>query len=346
MRPRWLCTWSLVAAAAAASALGCGGQRYRYDLLERDLRWQEDDLYVLEDQLEDVCDQLESCRRENDALREENERLRRGDGDRSQPPAARSPLPRSPLLRSTPDEPSVDLGQPSQALPPLLRGTQRPEEQAPPYDGPPLIDPLPPDDAPPPESRFRAPPEVEELPPLETGAFEAPPRAVRRTSAVEPLDRPLGKLFQLGGKDDALPVDEFVTQITLNRMMTGGHNTDGRLGDEGVIVVVEPRNAAGQVVAARGKVSLVLLDPTEKGPHARVARWDFAAGETAARFREGVFGKGLKFDLPWPNRPPLHQDLKLYVRLETEDGRTLEVDGPVRVELLGRHTGQWTARGE
>lgn len=352
MRPRWTCPWALLSAAVLLFATGCGN-RVRYELLERDLRWQEDDLYCLEDQLDEVCAQLESCRRENDTLRDENAQLRQNGG------GGRSASPRR-LLGDTPAEmpaeaaPNIDLGQPSEALPPILRGpdrrgTDKPGPQAPPYQGPPTIDPLPSDEGSP-ESRFPGPSFItpgaaEELPPMEIEVPEAPSRVGRRTSAMEVIDEPKPKLGDLFKRNEDTPLDEFVTQITLNRMMTGGHNVDGHLGDEGLIVVVEPRNADGQVVRARGKLSLVVLDAAERGEAARVARWDFASGEVAARFREGVFGKGLKFELRWPNRPPSHRDLRLYARLTTEDDRILEVDGAIRVELPGRTPGHWTATG-
>lgn len=347
MRPRWNFLAAIGPLALLWATAGCGN-RVRYELLERDLRWQEDDLYDLEDQLDEVCYQLESCRRENDTLRDENSRLRQDGGGRSDKIPSPRRMPAS-VPAEMPDEvaPSVDLGQPSEALPPLLRGTDKPGPQAPPFSGPPTIDPLPPDEGAP-ESRFRGPSfaplgAVEELPPLEVEVPDSPPRVGRRTSAYEVIEEPKTTLRELLQRREETPLDEFVTQITLNRMMTGGHNVDGHLGDEGLIVVVEPRNAAGQVVRARGKLSLVVLDPAERGDAARVARWDFAAGETAARFREGVFGKGLKFELRWPNRPPEHRDLRLFVRLTTEDDRTFEADKTLRVELAGRQTGQWTA---
>lgn len=362
MRPRWISIAAILPLAALLLAVTGCGNRARYELLERDLRWQEDDLYSLEDELDEVCAQLESCRRENDTLRDENAQLRQNGGNRPSSPSSSSPRR---LFGSSPAEmpaeptPSVELGQPSEALPPLLRGTDKPgapspsthlpQNQAPPFQGPPIIDPLPPDAMPPetrfPGPRFAPPGAVEELPPGDVEILDAPPRVGRRTSAFEAIDAaPSGLGSLLGGKDET-PIDEYVTQITLNRLMTGGHNVDGHLGDEGLIVVVEPRNAAGQVVRVRGKLSLVVLDPAERGAAARVARWDFVPGETAAQFREGVFGKGLKFELRWPNRPPVHRDLRLYARLTTEDDRVLEVDGTIRVELPARKVGQWSAVG-
>ena len=61
-----------------------------------------------------------------------------------------------------------------------------------------------------------------------------------------------------------------MTQITLNRKQTSGYNADEQPGDEGVSVLIEPRNASGALLRAAGKLSIVVLDPTLAGDAARV----------------------------------------------------------------------------
>ena len=128
------------------------------------------------------------------------------------------------------------------------------------------------------------------------------------------------------------PIDPVVTQITLNRKLTGGHNTDGHPGDEGVLVVIEPLNAAGELVEVPGDVSIVLLDPAFNDDAARVARWDFNSKEAAAHIKRTPMGDGLHFDLPWPHSPPTHRVLNLYVRYTTADGRRLQVEKQIEVD--------------
>ncbi|HVX11700.1 MAG TPA: hypothetical protein VHC22_11010 [Pirellulales bacterium] len=131
------------------------------------------------------------------------------------------------------------------------------------------------------------------------------------------------------------PIDLVVTQITLNRKLTGGHNVDGRPGDEGVMVVVEPLNAAGDLIEVPGEVSIVVLDPTLEGDAARVARWDFNSLEAADHIKRTPMGDGLHFDLRWPHSPPTHRVLNLYVRYTTSDGRRLQVEKQIEIDPLG-----------
>lgn len=121
--------------------------------------------------------------------------------------------------------------------------------------------------------------------------------------------------------------------LKLNRRITGGADTDGRFGDEGIFALVEARDAAGRLVSDPGAMTLVLHDPLASGDRGVVARWDFTAHEVASRFRAGPFGSGVHFDLPWPNRPPSRSQLRLEVRLTTADGKTLATTHKFSVDL-------------
>ena len=97
----------------------------------------------------------------------------------------------------------------------------------------------------------------------------------------------------------ALRDNAAVAQITLHPALTGGIGTSGRHGDEGLLVVVEPRDFAGNIVNASGSVSVALLDPALTGEQARLARWDFTAAET----REWLRGRSRGFTCACPGFP-------------------------------------------
>ena len=132
------------------------------------------------------------------------------------------------------------------------------------------------------------------------------------------------------------PADVTIAAVTLHRR-TGGWNADGKPGDEGITVVVEPRNARGQLVPATGAVSIALIDPAINGEGGRYARLDFTAEDAQAMQRSSnVSGSGeMQIDVPWPDAPPAHAKLRIFVRLTTDDGRKLQADREVTVDLRG-----------
>jgi hypothetical protein len=122
--------------------------------------------------------------------------------------------------------------------------------------------------------------------------------------------------------------------------MIGTLHLDDKPGDDGLVIVVEPWDGSGQMLADAADVSVVLIDPAEPKETARYAQWQFEAKEAAKLFRDGDV-PGLHLELPWPGDPPRHDRLHLFVRYTTSDGRKLETDTLVEVELGGR--GRWVS---
>jgi hypothetical protein len=131
----------------------------------------------------------------------------------------------------------------------------------------------------------------------------------------------------------AQPDNSSVAQITLHPALTGGIGTSSRPGDEGLLVVVEPRDFGGNIVNAPGNISVALLDPALTGEQARLARWDFAAAETQRMIHTGS-QQGIHLKLPWVSTPA-HDRLKVFVRYTTRDGRKLQAERLVGVALDG-----------
>jgi len=129
---------------------------------------------------------------------------------------------------------------------------------------------------------------------------------------------------------------QYVASIGLNRSLTGGINLGEGDGSQGLQVVVEPRDSHGRPLDAPAQVEVALLDPAEKdaeGNAARLALWNFTDAETASMFRRVGSSAGIHLGMAWPDEPPKHEHLHLFVRYVTADGRTLEAHHPIDVTL-------------
>lgn len=174
------------------------------------------------------------------------------------------------------------------------------------------------------------PPEAEALPEVELppGLEESNP------SGPPPLFEGARYSQPNPAVQQAVAASTEVQSIGLNKLLTGGYNMDGHPGDEGILVVIEPLDGQGEIIAAAGEVSIVLLDEQAAGDQKRFARWDFEPQEVQARWRESPLGHGLHFELPWPADPPTHRHMHIFARLVTADGRKLAADKPIKIELL------------
>ena len=130
----------------------------------------------------------------------------------------------------------------------------------------------------------------------------------------------------------------------LNPQQTRGADFDGQPGDDGLRIVLEPRNAGEDFVSEAGTLSVVVLDPDRQGDAARIARWDFDQSATRQMLAATSPGRGMKLEVPWPAAAPTASRLKLFVRYETTDGRRLQADRDVFVTPPGQAISRWTPR--
>ena len=129
--------------------------------------------------------------------------------------------------------------------------------------------------------------------------------------------------------------------IAINRTLTGGVDSDDHSGDQGLLVVVQPRDARRQAIDAPADISIVAIDPSVQGEAARVARWDFTAAEVASLFRRNGDSREIHLTTVWSADPPKHNKLHLFVRYITADGRKLEADLPIKISLASEKTARW-----
>ena len=199
------------------------------------------------------------------------------------------------------------------------------------------------------------PPGVPDVPESLRGPSKLPLPSAKPTSRVSPapldsdgpvLEKGPGGVSSRSGRinlaslSSGLPLtpagdSRQVASITLNRTLTGSILGDDRSGDEGLLVVIEPRDSSGHTIDAPAEISVVVVDPALPEETCRVARWDFTAAETAAMFRRSGSSKAIHLMTAWPGDPPIHRKLRLFVRYVTADGRKLPAQQPLEVVMPG-----------
>jgi len=295
-----------------ATLAGCRTAPYVNSHLETvnsEYRQLEDYVYCLEDENARLARELDDCKKVGAA---------RGDSSSS---GERGGLFRR-RLRSTPGSDSPELSPPT-----IDPGT--PSEPNIPSETPPPRSTLnKPDADAPPEKLDLEPPTIELPAP---GAGEPTPASPAAPVKPEPLP-------------PAAPTDTKVTHVFLNPIMTGGSDLDRRSGDDGLSVVIEPRNAADEYVPQAGAISIVVLDPSKAGEEARVARWNFDLSATQQKLKTGSAARGIQLQMPWPASPPSTERLHLFVRYETADGRQLQTDREIFLTPPGQLSERWTPR--
>lgn len=313
-------------AAIAVSSPGCKSDLSQ-QLLERELRMQEDQIYQLQDELQDKAARLDRVAGENSSLKRQlgfNEAdgpvPRRGPplfGGQPTPAPAIRPGPSQPLLVP----PSID-----------IPGTRQPAggPAAPPAGGPPAPGVI-------------APPKLDGIPALPAepkfpGAATPADSSVMPASATVAVggdaadvtaDTPTGRRLS---NEESLADAGRITHLVVNPSRTACFDGDGDGISDGLAIVIEPRDGDERLVTAAGDVSISVFDLGEPNGAAPAARWDIPAQEAVAHFRRTSRNRGLHFVLRWPGPPPRGEHVRAQVSLTTFEAASFQTDCTVAVK--------------
>ena len=310
----------LAAIVLAGWALGCRSDPYRdayLEILNAEKRALEDRLYEVEYNYERALAELKASRESAEGGRKPSSRT--PPGRTTRPPAEREG-----------DEPFEVPELPKIELPP---GVEAGKRQRP--GSVPTV--LQPDGSGPASPSANTLPKTTPSAPRAAGSPIATPAAMVRTTP-----RRLGENELAAAIVSAL--DQRVETIHLNPRRTGGADFNGESGDDGITVLIEPRNRSGMFVPEPARISVVLLDPAKTGEDARVARWDLEPDAAGECLQTDGLDRGLLLHLPWQGVIPDRKRLHLFVRYLTADGRKLETDREIEVATPDLIARRWTPR--
>jgi hypothetical protein len=221
-------------AAGCLALAGCKSD-LNQQLLERELRYQEDQIYQLQDELQAKCARLESVAGENQSLRRQLGVSETDSVGRTRPAQARPAGVPPPVTVP----PAITIPAPGRGAAPAGGGL-----------APPALDNIPPLPVKPSAATEPGPLSLPE-PTNAAAALPAPPAAPAAVPAAMPVafDQPLA---------DGRPVRLVVTTAATACFDDNG---DGRC--DGIAVTFEPRDAEEKLVPAVGAVSITVFDAAD-----------------------------------------------------------------------------------
>lgn len=141
---------------------------------------------------------------------------------------------------------------------------------------------------------------------------------VIQTSAVQALEA-IGKFGRIPTK----PTDSRVREIDWHPTMCRAQNSDGKPGDDGLYLVLIPRNTAGQFVPSLGALTLVVEETLADGSVARIGRYEFSDVELKDYLEPVGSAPGLHIPIQWTEQRPAGTSVEVYAKLAMPDGSTM-----------------------
>ena len=312
-----------VAVLGVCLAAGCKSD-LNQQLLERELRMQEDQIYLLQDELQAKCARLERTIGENGSLKKQ---LGIGETD---PAQGRPKMPGGLFSGQAAAGAGAALPPP---MPPGNAGTTR--------SGPDAIRFVPPAVSIPPAGGALPPPMPPALSPPTGLPRSAVPSAITPPTleGVPPLPNEPGRGAQAPAGlrlsyNESLAGEGKITHLVINPSRTVCFDGDGDSLSDGLALVVEPRDADERLVTAAGDITVTVHDPSVQpiaafvgqdiDTGACIARFDVPQAEAITHFRRTSRARGLHFVFRWQGPPPASGHIMVRVRMTSFDGSVHE----------------------
>ena len=141
----------------------------------------------------------------------------------------------------------------------------------------------------------------------------------------------------------AAPTDNRIVEIAFHPTMCRGHNFDESPGDDGLYLVVIPRNTQGEPINQSGELTIVVEETTD-GQSTRIAAWEIGTKELSEYLEPIGTSQGYHLSLPWQKSAPTSTAVQVFVKFEAEDGRTMVNRREVSLRRPGARQSAWTPR--
>ncbi len=114
---------------------------------------------------------------------------------------------------------------------------------------------------------------------------------------------------------------------------TGGLDEDGRPGDEGLMVVLVPKDDDGTPVKVPGGVQISAFEISHEGLKSPIGRWRITPEQLKKTWKSSLLSSGYFVPLQW-DKPPGTDRIRIAIRFETGEGKAFEADKDVNVKPL------------
>jgi hypothetical protein len=147
------------------------------------------------------------------------------------------------------------------------------------------------------------------------------------------------------------PSDMRIVELAFHPSLSRAANFDDQSDDDGLYLVLQPKNVEGQMVPTFGTLEIAVHDPAKldkDGPNdtSRIGRWNYSANEVKSKFQPIGSSQGIHLTLPWNGPDPEADRVLVFVRYTLPDGRQVPNEKTIFVSGKGNMKTVWVPRSD
>jgi hypothetical protein len=155
-------------------------------------------------------------------------------------------------------------------------------------------------------------------------------------NALDELNRQLGVARSIS--EDDLKRVFYPEKIQIDRL-SGGFDTDGKPGDEGVTVYLQPLDRKGDIVKVPGDVTIQLYNLAAPADRNLIGEYRLTVDQVAELWHGKLMTQHFRIKCPWPAGPPGHPEVTIRVTfVDYLTKRVLTAQATAKVNLPGAPT--------
>lgn len=139
--------------------------------------------------------------------------------------------------------------------------------------------------------------------------------------------------------------DRRIVEIGFHGTLCRGANLDDQPDDDGLYLVLQPRNSRGHMIPEVGDLSIAALDPRRDGNAAQIGNWHFSAAELRSKLQPIGSSQGIHLSLPWSGPDPVSERVEVVVWLTLANGKRLTNERTIYVSGKDGSKTVWVPRG-
>lgn len=140
--------------------------------------------------------------------------------------------------------------------------------------------------------------------------------------------------------------DTRVVELAFHSSLSRAANFDDEMDDDGLYLLLQPKNESGQVVPIAADLSVVVLDPARTGSDARISRRDYSANEVKSKLQLSGKHQGIHLTMPWNGPDPEADRVIVFARYTFPDGRQVIGEKTIFVSSQGGLRTVWAPRAK
>jgi hypothetical protein len=124
--------------------------------------------------------------------------------------------------------------------------------------------------------------------------------------------------------------------------MSGGYDDDGKPGDDGLVLYIQPIDRDQDVVKAAGTLKIKLIDPQNPPGHSDFAEYNFDLEHTRPLWYGRLMTHHFSVKCPWPagHRPAHNQIIAYVVFTDLLSGKALTATGTYKITFPPEESGE------